>query len=231
MVSTLILEHPQTNPVYHPCMTPDNLRKCLGIAILYELLNQRDDTLAERAFSPWIDMENMMREHHIPLFALESKQPLSNFDVIGFTLPYETIYTNALNILDLANIPMRAKDRDESMPLIIAGGQAVFNPEPMHAFIDAFVIGEGEDVIHEIIDVYKAWKTASSPKADLLSDLAAVSGVYVPVHYEPIYKQNGQILEYRPLKPDLQFPVRKRLAAQLPPHFVALGQLAGCSIQ
>ncbi len=114
----------------------------VGLKILYDQINQRDDSLAERAYAPWPDMEAVMRERGIPLYSLESKHALSGFDLIGFSLPYETLYTNTLNILDLAGIPVRSADRAESHPIIIAGGHAATNPEPMHAFIDAFVIGE-----------------------------------------------------------------------------------------
>ena len=122
----------------------------VGLKILYDQINQREDALAERAYAPWVDMEALMRESGIPLYALESKQPLACFDLIGFTLPYETLYTNTLNILDLAGIPVRSADRDETHPIIIAGGHSATNPEPMHAFIDAFAIGEGEEVIRSV---------------------------------------------------------------------------------
>jgi radical SAM superfamily enzyme YgiQ (UPF0313 family) len=135
----------------------------VGLKVLYDQVNQREDALAERAYSPWLDMEAQMREHGIPLYALESKQPLACFDLIGFSLPYETLYTNALNILDLAGIPVRSRNGMRPHPIIIAGGHAATNPEPMHAFIDAFVIGEGEEVIHEIIDVIQKSK-AKSPE-------------------------------------------------------------------
>jgi radical SAM superfamily enzyme YgiQ (UPF0313 family) len=124
----------------------------LGIAILYDILNQRGDTLAERAFAPWTDMEAALRKAEIPLYSLETKHPLKEFDILGISLPYETLYTNTLNILDLANIPLFSTQRGDSHPLIIAGGHATYNPEPMHAFIDAFVIGEGEEVISEIVE-------------------------------------------------------------------------------
>jgi radical SAM family uncharacterized protein len=125
----------------------------VGLKILYDQINQREDALAERAYAPWPDMEARLRERGIPLYSLESKHALRSFDLIGFSLPYETLYTNTLNILDLAGIPVRSSERGESDPIIIAGGHAATNPEPMHAFIDAFVIGEGEEVIHEIINV------------------------------------------------------------------------------
>src|SRR4030066_1246976 len=140
----------------------------LGLTILYELINQRSDALAERVFSPWIDMEVAMRGASIPLYSLESKQPLPAFDIIGFSFPYETLYTNTLNVLDLAGIPLFGTERREMDPLIIAGGHATFNPEPMHAFVDAIVIGEGEQVIHEIIDAYQNWKKSRSTRRNLL---------------------------------------------------------------
>ncbi len=131
----------------------------LGLQILYDLVNQRPDVLAERAYAPWVDMEALMRSNDIPLYSLETKHPLADFDILGFSLPYETLYTNTLNLLDLAGIPLRSSERTNADPLIIAGGHACFNPEPMHAFIDAFVIGEGEEVIQEIIDVVQKVKS------------------------------------------------------------------------
>src|SRR5512142_1340403 len=130
----------------------------VGLKILYDQINQRQDALAERAYSPWTDMEALMREHGIPLYSLESKRSLADFDIVGFSLPYETLYTNTLNALDLAGIPVRSADRDSSRPIVIAGGHAATNPEPMHAFIDAFVIGEGEEVIHEVIEAVQRAK-------------------------------------------------------------------------
>src|SRR5512147_1280471 len=158
----------------------------VGLKILYDQVNQRDDALAERAYAPWLDMEALMREHEIPLYTLESKRPLACFDLIGFSLPYETLYTNALNVLDLAGIPVRAIERDLSHPIIIAGGHSTMNPEPMHAFIDAFVIGEGEEVIHDIINVVMSLRSSVSRK-DLLKALAKIHGVYVPQFYEASY--------------------------------------------
>src|SRR5512141_3015850 len=149
----------------------------VGLKILYDQVNQREDALAERAYAPWLDMEALMREHAIPLYTLESKRPLACFDLIGFPLPYETLYTNALNVLDLAGIPVRSIDRDATHPIIIAGGHSTMNPEPMHAFIDAFVIGEGEEVIHDIINVvqkYKGAKDQTFKREALLLELAKI---------------------------------------------------------
>ena len=145
----------------------------LGLAILYDLLNRREDTLAERAFAPWQDLEGLLREAGMPLFSLEPKHSLADFDILGFSLPYETLYTNTLNILDLGGIPLFSAERDETYPLVIAGGHAAFNPEPMHSFIDAFVIGEGEEVIAEIVEAHQSWKQSGKSRQELLAALFA----------------------------------------------------------
>ena len=195
----------------------------VGLKILYDQVNQREDALAERAYAPWLDMEALMREQGIPLYALESKRPLACFDLIGFTLPYETLYTNALNILDLAGIPIRSAERDESHPIVIAGGHSATNPEPMHAFIDAFIIGEGEEVIHEVIDVIKKWKVESKNplstfhREDVLRDLVKLSGVYVPRFYQTTYLEDGTVAATEPIIPEAPRVVNKRIVAKLPP--------------
>ena len=130
----------------------------LGLKILYHILNSRDDVWAERVYAPWIDMEEKMRAEGIPLFSLESGSPLKDFDIVGFSLQYEMSYTNVLNMLDLARIPLLAEDRENTDPLIIAGGPCAFNPEPMADFIDFFVIGDGEEVVTEIVDCYKSYR-------------------------------------------------------------------------
>lgn len=189
----------------------------LGLAILYDTLNQRLDTLTERAYCPWLDMEAAMRAADIPLYALESKRPLRDFDIIGFSLPYETLYTNTLNALDLARIPLFTTERDEEDPLIIAGGHATFNPEPMHAFIDAFVIGEGEEVIHEIVETHQNWKAERRSRRELLEALCAIEGIYVPSFYEVNYNQDGTVLEINHTFESAPLPVQKRIVATLPP--------------
>lgn len=189
----------------------------LGIAILYDQLNQRVDTLAERAFSPWTDMEQAMRREGIPLYSLETRHPLAEFDIVGFSLPYETLYTNCLNLLDLAGIPIHAQDRDSGQPLVIAGGHAAYNPEPMHAFVDAFVIGEGEEVIHEIIQVYQAWKASGTGRQELLRKMAGIWGVYVPSLYQVTYHEDGTVVSVNPLSGEAKHPVLKRVVAKLPP--------------
>ena len=189
----------------------------LGMTILYDQLNRREDTLAERAFCPWSDMEVAMRKAGLPLYSLESKHPLSDFDIIGFSLPYETLYTNTLNALDLAGIPLVSVERTTEHPLVIAGGHTAFNPEPMHAFIDAFAIGEGEEVIHEIVDSHQAWKAGSGSRADLLHGLARIWGVYVPSLYVAHYHPNGAFARIESLWEGAPLPVQKRIVAQLPP--------------
>ena len=189
----------------------------LGLAILYEILNDQPDLLAERVFSPWQDMEVAMRENDMPLFTLESKRAVSEFDILGITLPYESIYTNVLNLLNLAGLPLRSADRNESHPLVIAGGQACYNPEPMAAFIDAFAIGDGEDVILEIVQVYQSWKERGDSKQHLLNQLAQIDGVYVPSLYKVTYLPDGQIEKVNPLNESVPHFVYKRIAPELPP--------------
>jgi radical SAM family uncharacterized protein len=191
----------------------------VGLKILYDQVNQRGDALAERAYSPWRDMEEQMRANGIPLYSLETYHPLAAFDIIGFSLPYETLYTNTLNVLDLAGIPIQSAWRDESHPIIIAGGHSTMNPEPMHAFIDAFVIGEGEEVIHDIIDVVERFRQAApgSTREACLRELAHVPGVYVPRFYEVRYLDDGTIESVNPLIPEAPKVVTKRMVAKLPP--------------
>ena len=189
----------------------------LGMAILYDLVNQRPDMLAERVFSPWTDMEALLRENHLPLYSLESKRPLADFDVIGLSLPYEQLYTNALNLLDLGGIPLLAAQRDERHPLVIAGGHGTFNPEPMADFIDAFAIGDGEEVLIDVLQVVKQWKASPTGRRDLLLQLAQIPGVYVPSLYSVSYHADGTIERVAPLVPSLPERVRKRIAAVLPP--------------
>jgi radical SAM family uncharacterized protein len=201
----------------------------LGLTILYDQLNRRPDVLAERAYAPWMDMEARMREQGIPLYGLESKHPLSAFDIIGFSLPYESLYTNVLNLLDLAGLPVFAAERDERHPLVIAGGHAAFNPEPMAAFIDAFAIGEGEELIHDIVDAHQRWKREwysrreyhspgeKPPRRELLRALAQIPGVYVPSFYEITYNLDGTIAEIAARDEAAAIPVVKRITGQLPP--------------
>ena len=189
----------------------------LGLMILYDLINKRKDALAERCYSPWTDMEAAMRSAEIPLYSLESKHALAGFDIVAFSLPYETLYTNLLNALDLAGIPLFTSERDRSHPLIIAGGHATYNPEPIHAFVDAFVIGEGEEVIQEIIDVHQAWQASGADRNELYSALAKIWGVYVPSLYQDEYHPDGTFAGIQKLDENAPLPVLKRIVAKLPP--------------
>src|SRR5665648_432824 len=159
----------------------------LGFKILYEIINKRDDALAERVFSPAVDMEKLLRERQMPVFSLETYRPLNSFDIVGFTIQHELCYSNILNLLELGHIPLRAEERKEDDPLVIAGGPGTFNAEPLSAFFDLFVIGEGEEIVGEIIEVYKKWKDKKQSRAKLLEELAHIEGIYIPSHFEVTY--------------------------------------------
>jgi len=188
----------------------------LGLAILYDQINKREDALAERTYVPWVDMEAAMRKSGIPLFSLESRHPIGHFDILGITLPYETLYTNALNLLDLSGIPIFAADRTVTHPLVIAGGHAMLNPEPMAPFLDAVVIGEGEEVIHEIISTVIFWKKSSASRSELLLDLSRITGVYVPGFYEPEFDRTGLYTGLKTLHPEAPACIQKRILGKLP---------------
>jgi radical SAM family uncharacterized protein len=189
----------------------------LALAILYNQLNDRPDVLAEHAYAPWTDMEALLRANHIPLYGLESKHALADFDILGFTLPYESLYTNVLNILDLAGLPVLSEERDARHPLVIAGGHAAMNPEPMAAFIDAFIIGEGEEVIHDLVNAHQAWKDSGEDRAGLRLRLARIAGIYVPALYQVHYHPDGLIERIEACAPEAALPVVKRVVATLPP--------------
>lgn len=184
----------------------------LGLQILYHVVNSRSDALLERCFAPWPDMEEQLRQRRIPLFSQESQRSLRDFDLVGFTLQYELSFTNILNMLDLAGIPLRSAERSREMPLVLAGGPCAFNPEPIADFIDLFVLGEGEEVINEIIDHYQVWKNSGAGKEELLLDLARrVPGVYVPAFYTVEYRPDGQIQSVTPKLPDIPARITKRV--------------------
>lgn len=188
-----------------------------GLAILYDLLNREPDVLAERVFAPWTDMEQALRAAELPLFSLENRRPLGQFDVIGFTLPYEQLYTNLLNMLDMAGLPVLAAERDERHPLVIAGGGAVFNPEPMADFVDAFALGEGEELALDITEAIRRYKREGETREAQLRRLARIPGVYVPRLYHVRYQPDGTIAEVQPTAPEARMPVRKRVVSTLPP--------------
>ncbi len=188
-----------------------------GLMILYDLINQRPDALAERVYNPWSDMEALLRQHGLPLYSLETKHALVEFDILGISLPYESLYTNTLNLLDLGGIPVLAAERDETHPLVVAGGHSTMNPEPMHAFIDVFVVGEGEEAIMDVIRVQQEWKAAGEPRQRLLERLSEVWGLYVPSLYEAHYEEDGTLAYTEKKYEKANYPVVKRIMAQLPP--------------
>ncbi|MDF2539133.1 MAG: hypothetical protein K0S76_2154 [Herbinix sp.] len=165
----------------------------LGIQILYDIFNRRNDTYCERVYSPWVDLDKIMRERNIPLFALESQDPVKEFDFLGITLQYEMSYTNVLQILELSQIPIYAKDRTEEDPIVIGGGPCSYNPEPIAEFFDFFYIGEGETVYNEILDAYKECKRESKTRNEYLERVAQIEGMYVPAFYDVKYKEDGTI--------------------------------------
>ena len=165
----------------------------LGIQILYDMFNRFEDVWCERVYSPWLDLDKIMREKNIPLFALESQDPIRDFDFLGITIQYEMCYTNILQVLDLAQIPLLAKDRTKEHPIVIGGGPCTYNPEPIADFFDIFYIGEGETVYRELMDVYKEWKASGEDRVEFLKRASRISGLYVPMFYEEIYKEDGTI--------------------------------------
>ncbi|MCK4462785.1 MAG: radical SAM protein, partial [Candidatus Omnitrophica bacterium] len=193
----------------------------LGKKILYHLLNREPDILCERVFAPWPDMEARLRECNIPLFSLESRRPLGDFDIIGFSFGYELTYTNFLNMLELGGIPIFSKERNSSHPIVIAGGPCVFNPAPLSEFIDVFFIGEAEEVIHEFLEVYKKFKTKSAEKELILKAMKSIEGLYIPFIHKghKIKKRTIKNLEngFYPVKPIVPFirTVHDRVAIEI----------------
>ncbi len=210
----------------------------LGLMVLYDLVNRRETLLAERIYCPWPDFETIMRRDEIPLFSLETRHAANQFDIIGFSLPYEQLYTNVLTMLDLARIPLRAADRTAEHPLVIAGGSGCYNPEPMSAFFDAMIIGEGEEVIFDVIAAYEAWRAElgeeelRAPRAPanhesritnhpsryaLWEKLVRIPGVYVPAFYDVSYAADGTIAAIMPNHPHAPAEVLKRVVTVMPP--------------
>ena len=189
----------------------------MALPILYEILNSQQDVLAERVFAPWTDMEAAMRAAGIPLLSLESRHPLRDFDIIGFSLDYELTYTNVLNILDLGQIPVLASERNDSHPIVIAGSSCCLNPEPMADFIDIFVIGEGEEVLLELVDSFREWKGKKATRKELLRRVAAIPGVYVPSFYRVEYQADGLVKSITPTSSEAKPVIERRIVSKLPP--------------
>ncbi|NFP68414.1 TIGR03960 family B12-binding radical SAM protein [Clostridium sporogenes] len=180
----------------------------LGMKILYYILNERKDTFCERVFAPWPDMEKVMREENIPLYGLESKDPIKDFDFIGFTLQYEMSYTNILNMLDLAGVTIKASERGEEEPIVMCGGPCAYNPEPLYNIADMFVLGEGEELNTKILDLYKKYK-GKGKKKEFLREASKIRGVYIPSLYEVTYKEDNTIKEFKPIYDDVPKKVKK----------------------
>ena len=182
----------------------------LGMRILYHTLNTRQDTYCERVFAPWPDMEKELRENDIPLYALETKDPIKDFNFIGFTLQYEMSYTNILNMLDMAGVTVRAAERGENEPIVMAGGPCAYNPESLSGVIDFFELGEGEEMMNDVLDVYNKYKKNWNRK-DFLREISHIRGIYVPSLYEVTYKEDGTIKSFTPKYEDVPAKVQKRI--------------------
>ena len=190
----------------------------LGLGILYDIVNRREDALAERVFSPWTDFEDLLRAHGEPLRSLETRHALHEFDLLGISLSYEVCFTNVLNLLDLGGIPIRSADRSEDDPIILGGGSAALEPEPMAPFFDAFALGEGEELIDELVDFVRDWKRAGrGSRLELHRALAAIDGVYVPSLYEASYRPDGTLEATRPIDEAAPASVTRRVMQVLPP--------------
>ncbi|MCH5193080.1 MAG: TIGR03960 family B12-binding radical SAM protein [Oscillospiraceae bacterium] len=187
----------------------------LGMKILYFLKNKRDNFWCERVFAPWLDFEELMRKNNIPLYALESLDPVKEFDFIGFTIQYELCYTNILNMIDLAGLPVKSKDRTDDMPIVVAGGPCVCNPEPLADFIDLFILGEGEEVNLELMDLYAHMKKQRCSKKEFLEAAAEIEGIYVPSFYDVSYNEDGTIQSVTPNNSHASETVRKRIIKDL----------------
>ena len=183
----------------------------LGIQILYDMFNRREDTWCERVYSPWPDLHKVLKEKQIPLFALESQDPVKKFDFLGITIQYEMCYTNILQILDLSGIPLSAEDRTMEDPFVIGGGPCTYNPEPLAEFFDLFYIGEGETQYFALLDLYKEWKNSGKSRQDFLKAAAQIPGIYVPSLYEVTYAENGTIAEMKPICPEAPEKVKKQI--------------------
>ena len=187
----------------------------LGIQILYDMFNRREDTWCERVYSPWLDLDKVLRDRNIPLFALESQDPVRDFDFLGITIQFEMCYTNILQILDLSQIPLHAADRTEEDPIVIGGGPCTYNPEPLAEFFDIFYIGEGETVYDELLDTYKEWKTSGGSRRDFLRQAARIEGLYVPQFYDASYHTDGTIKSFTPNEPAAPEKVRKQVVMEV----------------
>ena len=183
----------------------------LGIQILYDMFNRREDVWCERVYSPWTDLDKIMREEQIPLFALESQEPVKNFDFLGITIQFEMCYTNILQVLELSQIPLHSTERTEEDPIVIGGGPCAYNPEPLADFFDLFYIGEGETVYDELLDTYKKCKSEGKSRKEFLEMAAGIEGIYVPQFYEPEYNEDGTLKAFHRINEHAPAKVRKQV--------------------
>ena len=183
----------------------------LGIQILYDMFNQREDVWCERVYSPWLDLHKIMKEEQIPLFALESQDPIREFDFLGITIQYEMCYTNILQILDLSRIPIHSRDRGEADPIVIGGGPCTYNPEPLAEFFDIFYIGEGETVYDELLDAYKEYRAAGKSRIEFLERAAQIEGLYVPMFYDATYHEDGTLASFAPNNEHAPSVIKKQM--------------------
>lgn len=192
----------------------------LGMKILYHMMNERDDTVCERVFAPWVDMEEELRENEIPILSLESHVPICEFDIVGFTLQYEMSFSNVINMLDLAKIPLKSRDRGEGVPFVCAGGPCAYNGEPLADIIDFFILGEGEEVNNEILDAYKEWKKSNESRIDFLERISKIEGVYVPSFYDVEYNDDNTIKSIKPNREGVPATIRKRIVKELDNSYI-----------
>lgn len=187
----------------------------LGIQILYDMFNQREDVWCERVYSPWLDLHKIMKEEQIPLFALESQDSIRDFDFLGITIQYEMCYTNILQILDLSRIPIHSRDRSEADPIVIGGGPCTYNPEPLAEFFDIFYIGEGETVYDELLDAYKEYRAAGKSRIEFLERAAQIEGLYVPMFYDAIYHEDGTLASFTPNNEHAPAVIKKQMVLDI----------------
>ena len=183
----------------------------LGIQILYDMFNRREDVWCERVYSPWLDLHKIMKEEQIPLFALESQDPIRDFDFLGITIQYEMCYTNILQILDLSQIPIHSCDRGENDPIVIGGGPCTYNPEPLAEFFDIFYIGEGETVYDELLDIYKEYRSSGKSRLEFLEQAAQIEGLYVPMFYDATYHEDGTLASFAPNNEHAPAVIKKQM--------------------
>lgn len=214
----VVVKDPETAEIRFAMCFPDVYEigmSHLGIQILYDMFNQRGDVYCERVYSPWPDLHRILKKEKIPLFALESQEPIQNFDFLGITIQYEMCYTNILQILDLSGIPLLAKDRGMDGPFVIGGGPCAYNPEPLADFFDLFYIGEGETSYDELFRVYKAWKKSGKDRREFLRQAACVPGIYAPSFYETVYHEDGTIAGFCPTEEGIPARIEKQVAMEL----------------